>query len=71
MSIDAHANPQLGDVNYITRNKSDFDDYALFGELTWNVTDKWQVTGGVRAFKQDFAVDLLRRQSARRDCGQG
>ncbi len=29
-----------------------FTDKAAFGEVTWHVTDAWQVTGGVRAFSQ-------------------
>lgn len=29
-----------------------FQDVALFGEPTWHVTDKWQVTGGARIFHQ-------------------
>jgi outer membrane receptor protein involved in Fe transport len=59
ISVNFHANPQLGDVNYITKYKTDFDDVALFGELTWHLTEQWQVTGGVRAFWQDFAVDTF------------
>lgn len=31
-----------------------FNDKSLFGDLTWHVTDKWQITGGARAFKQTF-----------------
>jgi outer membrane receptor protein involved in Fe transport len=27
---------------------------AAFGELTWHVTDAWQVTGGVRVFSQEL-----------------
>jgi outer membrane receptor protein involved in Fe transport len=54
-----HANPQIGDVNFITRYDSDFDDLAFFGELTWHVNDNWQITGGIRAFSQDFAVDTF------------
>lgn len=48
------ADPATGDVNYIVSNTTDFLDRALFGELTWHVTDQWQVTGGARFFKQDF-----------------
>ena len=45
-----------GDVNYVVANTTDFLDRALFGELTWHVTDQWQVTGGGRFFKQDFST---------------
>jgi len=45
-----------GDVNYIVANTTDFLDRAIFGELTWHVTDRWQVTGGARFFKQDFST---------------
>jgi iron complex outermembrane receptor protein len=47
----------LGDVNDIGSGSTDFKDRALFGELTYHVTDKWQVTGGARFFKQDFFLD--------------
>jgi len=59
ISFGFHANPQLGDINFITRNASDFDDFALFGEVTWHLTDKWQATAGVRAFWQDFSVETF------------
>jgi iron complex outermembrane recepter protein len=32
-----------------------FHDYALYGELTYHVTDRWQVTGGSRFFWNDFS----------------
>ena len=35
-----------------------FSEKALFGELTWNITDRWQVTGGTRYFWQDFSQVL-------------
>jgi iron complex outermembrane recepter protein len=31
-----------------------FTDLAAFGEVTWHVTDAWQVTGGVRVFTQEL-----------------
>ena len=31
-----------------------FTDLAAFGELTGHVTDKWQITGGFRLFRQTF-----------------
>jgi len=45
-----------GDVNYIVDNTTDFLDRAIFGELTWHITNQWQVTGGARFFKQDFST---------------
>jgi iron complex outermembrane receptor protein len=45
-----------GDVNFIVTNTTDFLDRAIFGELTWHITDQWQVTGGARFFKQDFST---------------
>lgn len=57
ISVGFHANPQLGDINFQTRDRSDFEDYAVFGEVTWNISDRWQVTAGMRAFWQDFSID--------------
>ncbi|MEZ5927893.1 MAG: TonB-dependent receptor [Parvularculaceae bacterium] len=37
---------------YRTQISKEFEDKAVFGELTWHVTDRWQVTGGMRAFWQ-------------------
>ena len=34
------------------------EDIALFGELTYHVTDAWQVTAGVRVFWNDNSHDL-------------
>ena len=59
ISLGFHGNPQLGDINFITRYQSDFEDTAFFGELTWRISDDWQITGGIRAFSQDFAVDTF------------
>jgi outer membrane receptor protein involved in Fe transport len=32
----------------------EFTDLAVFGEVTWHVTDRWQITGGLRAFSQEL-----------------
>ncbi len=32
-----------------------FTDLAGFGEVTWHITDAWQVTGGVRVFSQELS----------------
>jgi outer membrane receptor protein involved in Fe transport len=57
----------LGDDDRVINfaSKSKFVDKAFFGELTWKITDEWQITGGARVFKQtfnrsiDFAVPLF------------
>jgi outer membrane receptor protein involved in Fe transport len=46
--------PPPTDVTYPAERDWTFTDKALFGELTYHVNDEWQLTGGVRVFKQDF-----------------
>lgn len=48
------ADPATGDINYIVSNSTDFLDRALFGEITGHLTERWQITGGARFFKQNF-----------------
>jgi iron complex outermembrane recepter protein len=43
--------------SYLSNVYTDFRDAALFGELTWHVTDAWQVTGGLRAFRQEYTTN--------------
>lgn len=59
ISIDASANPQIGDINFITHNVTSFNDRAIFGELTWHITSRWQATGGGRQFWQGFSVNTF------------
>jgi len=40
------------DQAYIGDFETKFKDMAVFGELTWHVTDAWSLTGGTRVFKQ-------------------
>lgn len=51
------ANPQLTDVIFGANQKFRTTEKAAFGELTYHITDRWQVTGGARVFdtSQDFA----------------
>ncbi|MBT2186034.1 TonB-dependent receptor [Sphingobium nicotianae] len=52
--IDIGATPVGTDaINNINRTTR-FLDRAVFGELTYNITPAWQVTGGVRFFWQKF-----------------
>jgi len=34
-----------------------FEELALFGEVTFNINDAWQVTGGARIFEQEIGND--------------
>lgn len=45
------------DQNYIIYRNTTFNDKAVFGELTFHLTDAWQVTGGTRFFRQSFLLD--------------
>jgi len=53
----AGPNPQFGDHVQELNQATKFTDRAIYGELTWNITDDWQVTGGTRFFGQDFSAD--------------
>lgn len=44
-------------VNAVTASiPSTYEEYALFGDLTWHVTDKFDVTGGLRAARNEQKV---------------
>lgn len=40
----------VNDNDYIYRHHEHYTDLAFYGDLTWHVTDAWQITGGVRYF---------------------
>lgn len=42
----------------------DFQDFALFGELTWNVTERLALTGGLRWFENESEVETFVRTGA-------
>ncbi|QFU75240.1 TonB-dependent receptor [Halioglobus maricola] len=46
--------PVVKDEAYLVDQQNEFTDSAIFGELTWHITDAWQITGGVRYYDQDF-----------------
>jgi outer membrane receptor protein involved in Fe transport len=48
--------PLLGpnDVANVQTDQQHFKDLSIFGELTYHFAKNWQVTGGLRHFKQDF-----------------
>jgi iron complex outermembrane receptor protein len=45
------------DLVYTQDRNTTFTEGALFGELSYQLTDAWQVTGGVRAFEQKIGND--------------
>jgi iron complex outermembrane recepter protein len=44
--------PIIKDQAYIGDFETHFKDLAVFGELTWHLTENWDLTGGSRLFKQ-------------------
>jgi iron complex outermembrane recepter protein len=44
--------PIVKDQAYIGDFETHFKDLAVFGELTWHLTENWDLTGGSRVFKQ-------------------
>jgi iron complex outermembrane recepter protein len=51
------ATPALPDLAFSAQQDSLNKEKAVFGELSYEITDSWQVTGGMRVFKstQDFS----------------
>ena len=48
-----------GDQDFLYRRNETFQDTALFGELTWHLTDRIHLTGGVRYFENDSRNDTV------------
>ena len=48
--------PALNFTDTLARGSTQqsFKDKALFGELTYNISDAWQITGGARIFDQEL-----------------
>lgn len=49
----------VNDNDFDYRRDQTFQETALFGELTWNVTDRFHLTGGVRYFENSFENDTF------------
>ncbi|HUA26992.1 MAG TPA: TonB-dependent receptor [Steroidobacteraceae bacterium] len=47
-------NPASSDQDWHYLRDTTFKDLAGFGELTWHITRKWQLTAGLRVFHQTF-----------------
>jgi len=48
-----------GDIDWLYNRHTEFTDKAIFGELTYHVTNEWQVTGGLRFFHQSFTGNVI------------
>lgn len=48
---------------YQQNTEQRFREYSLFGDVTWHVTDKWDIAGGARVFRQTFEQRLTSRGS--------
>lgn len=53
------ANPADENNQFFNDRDIAFEDLALYGEVTWHVTDVWQMTVGARYFEQEYTSELL------------
>ncbi len=51
--------PVEKDLNFVVDQFNNFKETAVFGELTWHISDRWQVTGGARWFDQEFKTNSV------------
>jgi iron complex outermembrane receptor protein len=51
--------PITKDEAYLVLASNEFTDLGVFGEVTWHITDRWQVTGGVRFYDQEFKTSQV------------
>ena len=49
----------IKDEAYLVLANNEFTDLGLFGEITWHITDRWQVTGGARFYDQEFKTNQV------------
>jgi iron complex outermembrane receptor protein len=50
---------QLTEIDFEYRRDTTYEETALYGELTWNVSDTFQLTGGFRWFDNETVNDVL------------
>lgn len=49
----------IGDDDFRYNREENFKDTAIFGELTWNISDDFRVTGGLRYFDIEYDNDTF------------
>ncbi len=52
-------NDTFPDLSFTENRHFQYEDKAVYGELTWHISDQWQMTGGIRAFWQKFDHDFV------------
>ena len=68
----AMENPIEPDLGYRNVQVTEFEDRAVFAELTYHISDDWQVTGGLRYFDQSFfAFQSVQLPPCGIYCGEG
>lgn len=45
------------DIEYISPASEDLTEKAVYGEISYDFTEKWQVTAGTRLYKYDYAAE--------------
>jgi outer membrane receptor protein involved in Fe transport len=57
-ALPAYADAVVSDRDFHYRQNEHYVDIALYGELTWHLTDTLELTGGVRSFRDDFTANV-------------
>jgi iron complex outermembrane receptor protein len=52
--INCPAPPATGDLEYLQVDDEEIKEVAVFGEISWQITDRWQATFGARWFDYDY-----------------
>lgn len=55
------SNPQLRDLVFANDTRQKSRDVAVFGEVTYHVSPRWQITGGLRFFRDKVDASVLNR----------
>ena len=56
--ISPSQNPGYPDLSFTMNRHVKFNDTAVFSEVSYHLTDRWQVTGGGRLFWQRYQQDM-------------
>ncbi|USI77605.1 TonB-dependent receptor [Sphingopyxis sp. USTB-05] len=54
--------PTGTDLAFLNGRSIRFKDAALYGEMTYHITPKWQITGGARLYNQKLDITTINQQ---------